>query len=53
MAQGYHNSRVSLVTYDSHGKIITNLNDKNNLNDISQILSSLEVSDSNEADLYE
>uniref|UniRef100_A0A914C8B0 VWFA domain-containing protein n=1 Tax=Acrobeloides nanus TaxID=290746 RepID=A0A914C8B0_9BILA len=53
ISQGYRNTRISVVTYDTNAKIVANFTDINSIGDLSNILNTLTASNSQEANLLE
>uniref|UniRef100_A0A914EHK8 Uncharacterized protein n=1 Tax=Acrobeloides nanus TaxID=290746 RepID=A0A914EHK8_9BILA len=53
ISQGYRNTRVAVVTYDTQSTIAANFTDINSVNDVSAILNGLTASNTQQANLFE
>ena len=53
LSQGYRNTRISVVTYDTNATIAANFTDINSIGDLNNILNTLTASNSQEANLLE
>jgi formylmethanofuran:tetrahydromethanopterin formyltransferase len=53
ITQGFRNTRIAVVTYGSQATIAANYADINSVNDLSNVLTGLSASNSQEANLYE
>uniref|UniRef100_A0A914CCV5 VWFA domain-containing protein n=1 Tax=Acrobeloides nanus TaxID=290746 RepID=A0A914CCV5_9BILA len=53
ITQGFRNTRIAVVTYGSQATIAANYIDINSVNDLSNVLTGLSASNSQEANLYE
>uniref|UniRef100_A0A914C8L9 C-type LECtin n=1 Tax=Acrobeloides nanus TaxID=290746 RepID=A0A914C8L9_9BILA len=49
LSQGYRNTRISVVTYDTNATIVANFTDINSIGDLNNILNTLTASNSQEA----
>uniref|UniRef100_A0A914DBR7 Uncharacterized protein n=1 Tax=Acrobeloides nanus TaxID=290746 RepID=A0A914DBR7_9BILA len=51
--QGFHNTRVGIVTFNYEASIVAQFTDINNGNDLSRILDGIQISNRNESNLYD